>query len=73
MKTSWKSLGRSLFLLAQSNDGQQSLRGGESIEDGGWSGSPKDATADENVKVVCKTCEAKLVRWTLVYGQFDQS
>ena len=27
-------------------------RGRESFEDDGWSGCPKDATADENVKVV---------------------
>ena len=27
-------------------------RGRESVEDDGWSGLPKDATADENVKVV---------------------
>ena len=32
-------------------NGQQSLRGGgESVEDDGPSGHPKDATADENVK-----------------------
>ena len=42
MKTSWKPLGRNW---------QQSLRGGESIEDDGRSGRPKDATADEHFKV----------------------
>ena len=33
------------------NNGQQSLRR-ESVEDDGLSGRPKDATIDENVKVV---------------------
>ena len=28
------------------------LSGGESVEDDGWFGRPKDAPADENVKVV---------------------
>ena len=27
-------------------------RGRESVEDDGWSGRPKDATADENIKVM---------------------
>ena len=27
-------------------------KGRDSVEDDGWSGCPKDATADENVKVV---------------------
>ena len=53
MMTSWKHLGRSLLLIAQRKDGQQSLKGGrESVEDDGRSGRSKDATADENVKVV---------------------
>ena len=38
MKTSWNPLGRSLLLIAQRKNGQQSLRGGECDEDDGWSG-----------------------------------
>ena len=68
MKTSWKPLGRSLLFIAQGKHGQKvwclivSLpdicplsyfkRGREGVEDDGRSGRPKDATADENVKVV---------------------
>ena len=33
-------------------NGQQSLRGRESVEDDGQSGHPKDVIADENVMVV---------------------
>ena len=47
-----KPLGRSPLLIAQWNYGHQSLRVGQSVEDDGWSVRPKDATADENVKVV---------------------
>ena len=50
MKTSWKSLGRSLLRIAQRAAAFK--RGRESVGDGGWSGSPKDAMSDENVKVV---------------------
>ena len=55
MKISWKSLGRSLhvLLIAQRKNGQKSLRGGErALRMMGRSGRPKNATADENVKVM---------------------
>ena len=67
MNTLWKTLGRSLLLISQSKNGQQSLRRGETFEDNGRSGRPKDATADETVRVahtpwLCviesETCEA---------------
>ena len=41
VKTRWKPLGRSLLLTAQWKNGQQSLRGGESVNDDGRSGRPK--------------------------------
>ena len=44
-------MGRSL-LKVQLKNGQQSLRGGESVEEEGRSGRPKDSKADENVKVM---------------------
>ena len=48
MKTPWKPLGRSRLLIAQyKKRGER-----ESIEDDVRSSRPKDATTDENVKVV---------------------
>ena len=35
---------------------QQSLRGGESVDDDGRSDRPNDATADKNVKIVPWLC-----------------
>ena len=51
MKTSWKPLGRSLLLIAQWKNGQQSLKGEESLRMKDDLAAPKDATGDENVKV----------------------
>ena len=47
-----ETLGKESTSYSTVNIGQQSLKGGESVEDDGRSGRPKDATADENVKVV---------------------
>ena len=52
MKTSWKPLGRSLLLLHSEKWASEFKRGRENIEDNGRFGRPKDATTDENVKVV---------------------
>ena len=49
MKTSRKPLGwEGVSFLEHSKNGQQSLR----VDDDGRSGRSKDATSDENVKVV---------------------
>ena len=52
MKTSYKLLGRSLLLLYSEKWASEFKRGRENVEDDGRSGRPKDATSDENVKVV---------------------
>ena len=65
--TSWKPLGMSLLLIAQWKKWAAAFKkGGERLEDDGRSGRPKDATTDENVKVLQpwlyviggETCEA---------------
>ena len=53
MKTSWNPLGKSLLLYSTVKKWAAEIkRGRESVEDDGRSGRPKDATADQNVKVV---------------------
>ena len=47
VKTSWKPLGRSLFLIAHKKWTPEFKRGRDSIWD-----DPKDATTDENVKLL---------------------
>ena len=53
VKTSWKPLRRSLLLIAQWKKWAAEFTSGrETVDDDGRSGHPKDATADENVKLV---------------------
>ena len=52
MKASWKPLGRNPRLKADEKVAAESKRGTESVEYLGRFGRPKDATSDENVKVV---------------------
>ena len=52
MKISWKPLGRNLLFIAERKNEQQFKRGIASVEDDGGSVRHKDATNDENVKLV---------------------
>ena len=47
-----ETLGKESPSYGTVRNGQQNLRERESVEDDGQSGCPKDATTDENVKVV---------------------
>ena len=82
MKTSWNPLGKSLLLYSTVKKWAAEIkRGRESVEDDGRSGRPKDATADQNVKVAYTLviCDR---RWDLQsianevglsFGQYNQS
>ena len=49
MKTSWKPLGKSLLLIAKCKKWVAEFKRGD---DDGWSGCPKEATANENAKAL---------------------
>ena len=81
MKATWKPLGRSPCLKANEKVAAECKRGAESVEYHGPSVRPKDATVDENVKVVhtllmCdrrRDLRSHLAKWAEVFGEYNQS
>ena len=57
-----KTLGKDSPSYSIVKNEQQSLRGGESVENDGWSGRTKDATADENVMVEHNTLQKAVLK-----------